>query len=104
MRRPVVLLPPLPGAVEPSMLYPPDAGFHAYNLSSAIGEKGNDFLVRIRRPVPFQIIAEHSVSVADRAAGTVRVTVACDRPTDSPISLWPERRWSPGPVPWLASR
>jgi len=59
-------------AVQPNTLYLLDAGFHVYSLFLAIRAKGSDFLVRIRRPIPFEIVAEHPLSVADRTAGVIR--------------------------------
>ena len=80
-------------SIQPNTLYLLDAGFHVYNLFSAIREKGSDFLVRIRRPVPFEAITEHPLSVVDRAAGVVRhaaVRIPCRRArvlADIPLSL-----------------
>jgi hypothetical protein len=59
-------------AIKPDTLYLLDAGFHVYDLFAAICKKGSDFLVRIRRPVPFEIVAEGPLSAADREAGVVR--------------------------------
>ncbi len=58
--------------IKPQTLYLLDAGFHVYRLFSAIREKGSDFLMRVRRPVPFEIVSVHPLSADDRAAGIVR--------------------------------
>jgi hypothetical protein len=59
-------------ALQPHTLYLLDAGFHVYDLLAAIHAQGSDFLVRIRRAVPFEIVTELPLSLADRAAGVVR--------------------------------
>lgn len=83
----------LRNAIKPDTLYLLDAGFHVYGLLAAICQKGSDFLVRIRRSVPFEIVAEHPLSAADREAGVVRhaaVRIPGHRAqplADTPLSL-----------------
>jgi hypothetical protein len=83
----------LRNAIKPDTLYLLDAGFHVYGLLAAICQKGSDFLVRIRRPVPFEIVAENPLSAADREAGVVRhasVRIPGHRAqplADTPLSL-----------------
>lgn len=59
-------------AIQPNTFYLLDAAYHMYRLLAEICQHNSDFLVRIRRPVPFEIVAEQPLSAADRLAGVVR--------------------------------